>query len=170
MSPLRRLPPLGSPSVTSPSGREAHFALPMERPVYVPCPEPTGPIANAPRYCHDLGHWNLECTHTDAGDPLLRRSWLVSCGSARGASNSRSPQPVLTPTDGGWPPPASSQPLDASPRRRQTRQSNPPPTGDPKRPIPSAQTAPGTRSFSLQSLRNHRRVAKTQAPPMRNAG
>ena len=42
----------------------------------------------------------------------------VSSASARGASNSRSPQPVPTPTNGGWPPPASSQPPDASPRRR----------------------------------------------------
>ena len=42
----------------------------------------------------------------------------VSSGSARGALNSRSPQPVPTPTNGGWPPPASSQPPDASPRRR----------------------------------------------------
>ena len=61
-------------------------------------------------------------------------SSLVSSGSARGASSSRSPQPVPTPTNGGWPPPASSQP----PRRdaEKTRQSNPPPTGDPQKTDP----------------------------------
>jgi hypothetical protein len=94
----------------------------------------------------------------------------VSSGSARGASNSRLPQPVPTPTNGGWPPPASSQPPDASPRRRKKRGNpthSPPET--PKRPTPSAQTAPGTRSSSPRPLRNHRRVAKDQAPPMRNA-
>ena len=42
----------------------------------------------------------------------------VSSASARGVSNSRSPQPVPTPTNGGWPPLASSQPPDASPQRR----------------------------------------------------
>ena len=94
----------------------------------------------------------------------------ASSASARDASNSRSPRLVPTPTNGAWPQPASSQPPDASPRRRKKRGNpthHPPET--PKRPTPSAQTAPGTRSSSPRPLRNHRRVAKDQAPPMRNA-
>jgi hypothetical protein len=93
----------------------------------------------------------------------------VSSASERAASNSRSPQLVATPTNGGWPPSASSQPPDASPRRRKNAAIQPAAhRRPPKRPTPSAQTAPGTRSSSLQSLRNHRRVPIDQAPPVRN--
>ena len=97
-------------------------------------------------------------------------SSLVSSGSARGASNSRSPQPVPMPTNGGWPPPASSQPPDASPRRRKNAAIQPTTHRRPPKDRPHPRKPrQGCARPHYSPLRNHCRVAKDQAPPMRNA-